>query len=111
MDNKVHICSDDKLNTSELIKKYDLHDQFATVLQFEPFNQFLLIGTNIGQIIFWEIDTGKTNGIYYPADEETITSMCTIPDTAYLLTSCSSGVFFILGAVNLISFPPLSFKY
>lgn len=91
MDNKIHICSDDKLNSSELLKTYSLNDQFPTSLAFEELNAFLVIGTNIGQIVFWEVDTGKTNGIYHPQDEETITSMCTIKDTAYLMTSCSSG--------------------
>ncbi|MFO0131220.1 MAG: hypothetical protein ACK52J_01160 [bacterium] len=78
MDNKIHICSDDKLNSSELLKFYSLHKYFATYLAFETFNSFIVIGTNIGRIYFYELDASKINGKYYPNDEETITSICTL---------------------------------
>jgi WD40 repeat protein len=66
MDNKINVCSDDKLNSSEILKTYQLNEQFATNIAFETFNSFLIFGTNVGHIVFWEIDTGKTNGIYVP---------------------------------------------
>ncbi len=51
-------------------------------------NNFIKI---IKYVIFCELDANKTNGTYSPSHEETITSMILIKETAYILTSCSTG--------------------
>ncbi len=59
-DNQIHISWDDKVKTSELFRVIELNRETSmTRLELMPHSKYLMVGTTIGMLGIYEIDTGR----------------------------------------------------
>lgn len=90
MDNKVHMTLDNEFGESELLRKFEIRDSVITLISFESETKLLLVGTNTGQIAFFETDTGKLHGTSQEnSNIEEITSLNLIKGIPFLITTNS----------------------
>jgi len=75
-----------------------------THLKYEPNINLLMLGTNVGTVGFYDIETGKNVGNCLNKNEEEITSLCATNES--IMVSISST-----GKVNLFAIPPASNKF
>lgn len=67
---------DNEFGESELLRKFKIQDSVITLINYDPMTKLLLVGTNTGQIAFFETDTSKLHGTSQEASNiEEITSL------------------------------------
>ena len=77
-----------------------------TLINYDPMTKLLLVGTNTGQIAFFETDTSKLHGTSQEASNiEEITSLNLVQGLPFLVTTNSQG------RVHLIALPPLLHRF
>ena len=106
MEGKINMAIDNELSESELVRVFDIKDTIITCLQYDKQNKMLLAGSNVGQIAFFESDTGKLYGISndFSVSEE-ISSINLIEGFPFLIYTTT------FGKINIIACPPLQNKF
>jgi len=77
-----------------------------TLIKYDQFTKLLLVGTNTGQISFFETDTGKLHGVSNEdSNIEEITSINLIDTFPFVITTNSQG------RIHLMALPPLLHRF
>ena len=105
MDLTIRISEDIELNESPILRVIQIQDTMFSSMDYDRFNKLILLGTNNGSIIGFEIDNGKINDSFSKQEEEEITSVISIDESPYMWSSNSKG------DVSLVALPPLLIKY
>jgi len=61
MDLTIRISEDIELNESPILRVIQIQDTMFSSMDYDRFNKLILLGTNNGSIIGFEIDNGKIN--------------------------------------------------
>ena len=75
VDSTIRMSTDTEINETEQKRMITIHDQIMTSVTYKSQEKMLVVGTRIGQISFWEAETGKNIGQFIPFAEE-ITNIC-----------------------------------
>jgi WD40 repeat protein len=90
MDNRIQMTLDNEFGESELLRKFHIQESVITLITYEPMTKLLLVGTNTGQIAFFETDTSKLHGTSYESSNiEEITSINLINQLPFLISTNS----------------------
>lgn len=61
MDFTIRISEDIELNESPILRVIQVQDTMFSSIDYDRFNKLILVGTNNGSIIGFEVDNGKIN--------------------------------------------------
>ncbi|KRX04533.1 WD40-repeat-containing domain [Pseudocohnilembus persalinus] len=106
IDDQIYITLDNSFGENELLRVISLKDSHIKNITFYQDYKFVIVGTSIGQVAFFESVSGKYHG-QSEANQfrDQITSLNMIKNLPFLISTSSSG------RINFIASPPLLYKY